>query len=74
MIRIERIDFHRPSSNKMEEGIRITDDELERSIIVDRDFNPIVNAVYGIYRKEIAIIKELDTTIIDNNADNTNAK
>ena len=66
MIRIERIDFHRPSSNKMEEGIRITDDELERSIIVDRDFNPIVNAVYGIYRKEIAII--------DNNADNTNAE
>lgn len=66
MIRIERIDFHRPSSDKMEEGIRITDDELERSIIVDKDFNPIVNAVYGIYRKEIAII--------DNNTDNTNAE
>lgn len=66
MIRIERIDFHRPSSDKMEEGIRITNDELERSIIVDKDFNPIVNAVYGIYRKEIAII--------DNNADNTNAE
>ena len=66
MIRIERIDFHRPSSDKMEEGIRITDDELERSIIVDRDFNPIVNAIYGLNRKEIAII--------DNNADNTNAE
>lgn len=66
MIRIERIDFHRPSADKMEEGIRITDDDLERSIIVDKDFNPIVNAVYGIYRKEIAII--------DNNTDNTNAE
>ena len=66
MIRIERIAFHRPSYDKMEEGIRITDDDLERSIIVDKDFNPIVNAVYGIYRKEIAVI--------DNNADNTNAE
>ena len=66
MIRIERIAFHRPSLDRMEEGIRITNDDTGRSIIVDKDFNPIVNAIYGIYRKEIAVI--------DNNADNTNAE
>lgn len=61
MIYIEKIDFKRPSSNKLEQGIRISSDELFRSIVIDSDFNPIVNCTYGTKRKELQVTNELNT-------------
>lgn len=48
IVTVETIKFNRPSSDKVEVGLRISND-AGRAIIIDKDLNPIVNASYRGY-------------------------
>lgn len=47
IVNVEKIRFSRPSSDNLEVGLRITD--FGKSIIIDRDFNIVINCSYEGY-------------------------
>ena len=49
---IETIDFKTPNSDKLESGLRISDDK-GRSIVLDTDFNIVINCSYEHYYNNI---------------------
>lgn len=53
MINIELVEFYRPNSPIVEVGIRINNEELGRSIIIDGDFNTVLNCTYDTFRRTI---------------------
>ena len=48
VLTVETVKFKRPSSDKEEIGLNISND-FGRSIIIDIDLNPVVNASYEGY-------------------------
>lgn len=53
LMNVETVIFSRPNSNKKEEGLRITQGDTDRSIIIDSDMNIVINAVYHEYHDDI---------------------
>lgn len=51
LIDIETIKFSRPNSNTEELGCRVTNGE-GKSIIIDMDFNIVLNASYKAYKND----------------------
>lgn len=48
---VETIEFTRPNSYKIEDGLRVSDD-TGRAIVIDTDMNIVINCSYSNYHND----------------------